>query len=251
MQRSILPAAWQVPQEFRNRIGNQAGRQRAMVADNHLLLVLHRPPKPDEVGREGRFFWRQPDGMWSSSSHGAGIGALAKHIDEYSDLIQKYDQIEEEAVSAPDYFSVINDISPLLRAVRHLHQVLQEARKLCPDDRELINLRDVAYDVERTAELLYSDAKNSLEFLVARRAEENAQASQRMEIAAHRLNLLAAFFLPLATISAILEVGPDQMNRHLQNPSSLIALGAIGLVGGWLLTRVISQAPPPAGPAKK
>jgi hypothetical protein len=251
MQRSILPAAWQVPQEFRNRLGNQAGRQRAMMADKHLLLVLHRPPGPDEVGREGRFFWRQPDGMWSSSSHGAGIGSLAKHTDEYSDLIQKYDQSEEQAVSAPDYFRVINDLSPLLRAARHLHQVLQDGRKMCPEDRELINLRDAAYEIERNAELLYNDAKNSLEFLVARRTEEQAQTSHRMEMAAHRLNLLAAFFLPLATISSILEVGPDQMTKHLQNPVSLITLAAIGLAGGWLLTRVISQAAARKDDAKK
>ena len=57
--RSILPAVWQVPQEFRDRLGDRAGRQRAMAADGHLLLVLHRPPGPEDAERSGRFFWRR------------------------------------------------------------------------------------------------------------------------------------------------------------------------------------------------
>ena len=66
-EKSVLPPLWKVPQEFRNRLGEQAGRQRVMFCDGHLLLVLHRPPKEDEVQRKGRFFWRSPDGTWTSS----------------------------------------------------------------------------------------------------------------------------------------------------------------------------------------
>ena len=43
------------------------------------------------------------------------------------------------------------------------------------DIRELIEVRDYAYDVSRTAELLYQDAKNSMEIAVVRRAEEQAR----------------------------------------------------------------------------
>ena len=39
---SILPATWQVPRVFRERLGVKVGRQRAMVADGHLLLDNHR-----------------------------------------------------------------------------------------------------------------------------------------------------------------------------------------------------------------
>lgn len=241
MERSILPGTWQVPAEFRRRLGKKPGRQRAMQAEDHLLLVLHRPPGPDEIERQGRYFWRQPDGSWSSSDHGAGSQSLQRHLDEYAEQLQQLDQREEQATSAPDYFDVLNRVGPLLRAARNMHHVLQEARKLCPQDRELIHLRDHAYEIERTAELLHQDTKHSLDYLVAKRAEEYAATSQRMETAAHRLNVLAAFFLPIATLSAVLEVTPDQIQQHLETPLILAVLVAAGLVCGWLLTLAIRR----------
>ena len=62
---SLLPAAWAVPDVFRRRLGDQAGRQRAMHEEGHLLLVLHAPPSPDSPHREGRFFWRDHAGQWT------------------------------------------------------------------------------------------------------------------------------------------------------------------------------------------
>ena len=62
--KSVLPPSWEVPAQFRERLGERVGRQRAMMADGHLLLVLHRPPKKDEVERFPRLFWRKPDGTW-------------------------------------------------------------------------------------------------------------------------------------------------------------------------------------------
>ena len=43
-QKSILPATWEVPAEFRSRLGEKAGRQRAMMAEGHLLLVREHKP---------------------------------------------------------------------------------------------------------------------------------------------------------------------------------------------------------------
>lgn len=57
---SLLPANWQLPEEIRNRIGNRAGRQRAMSYDGHLLLVLHAPPASEETERQGRFICAIP-----------------------------------------------------------------------------------------------------------------------------------------------------------------------------------------------
>jgi hypothetical protein len=65
---------------------------------------------------------------------------------------------------------------------------LQEARDGVGDDKDLISLRDRAYELEREAELLDGDAKNGLDFCVARRAEEQAESSARIEKASHRLN---------------------------------------------------------------
>ena len=71
-KKTMLPTSWEVPQVFRDRLGSRVGRQRAMVAEGHLLLVLHAPPAPDQDEREGRFFWRKPDGTWVSDRMGVG-----------------------------------------------------------------------------------------------------------------------------------------------------------------------------------
>ncbi|MEC8434092.1 MAG: hypothetical protein VXZ54_14155, partial [Planctomycetota bacterium] len=59
-----LPKMWEVPDVFRERLGDRSGRQRAMFADGHLLLILHKAPQPNEDQRVAAFFWRQPDGNW-------------------------------------------------------------------------------------------------------------------------------------------------------------------------------------------
>ncbi|MEX0818268.1 MAG: hypothetical protein WD070_01710, partial [Pirellulaceae bacterium] len=174
MATELIPPLWKVPQVFRDRMGEQVGRQRPMVADGHLLLVLHAPPEPNENQRHGRLFWRDPEGQWTSKDRGTGINALNKHLDEYEELVASLDRLEEQATTSSDYFAILERLSPVHRAATNLHQVLQEARQTCPDFRELINLRDRAYGIERTAELLLAEVKNALDVLVAKRAEEQS-----------------------------------------------------------------------------
>ncbi len=254
--RSILPAVWEVPQEFRGRMGEKAGRQRAMLADGHLLLVLHRPPKADEDQREGRYFWRQPDGTWSSSALGGGPGAVNKQLAEYADVLEKLDRQEEAATSADEYFAVLSELTPLHRAARHVHQVLQDARKMCPQDRDLINLRDRAYDIERMADLLYDAAKHGLDFTVAKRAEEEARLARQMAVAAHRLNLLAAFFFPIATLTALFGANLKHGLEVSYSPLPFFGVLVVSVVCGGVLTIFVSRhvggstAPSQADPAR-
>lgn len=203
---SILPAVWNVPEKFRERIGDQVGRQRAMTAEGHLLLVLHDIPSPEDVTRSGRFFWRQPDGVWSSGTLGSGPQAIKKHLEEYDQLVNRFEEQDEKAINASEYFAVIYGLAPIHRSARNMHLALQQARELCPEDRDIINFRDSAYRIERTAELLMSDAKASLDYLIARRTEEQADSSHRMAVSSHRLNILAAFFFPMVTLSTLFGV---------------------------------------------
>ena len=230
---ALLPANWQVPQVFRDRLGAQAGRQRLMAAEDHLLLVTHKPPKPDDEDREARFFWRQPDGVWSSSDLGGGPGAISKHLDGYAAVIDQCEDMEHSADGADDYFATLDTLSPVHRAVRNLHGVLQEARQQAPQDRELINLRDRSYELERRAELLYGGAKNSLDFLVARRAEEQAKTANQMALSAHRLNILAAFFFPLATLSSIFGMSILDGWKTGAPPTTFVAVIVVGLAMGF------------------
>jgi hypothetical protein len=233
-----------VPTVFRQRLGDTAGKQRVMQEDGHLLVVLHRPPVPDEVQRAGRYFWRKPDGAWQGCEPGGKSITLPNHLAEYAALLDKLDHREDAASTAREYFSLMSELGPLHRATRHMHAVLQEAREAVPEDRELINLRDRAYDLERSFELLHTDTKNGLDFAMARQAEEQAAASHRMAISAHRLNLLAAFFFPLATLSAVLGVNMQHGYERLPGPQPFLTMVGIGLIAGLLLMVFVSMTRP-------
>ncbi|MCH7685123.1 MAG: hypothetical protein IH899_00320 [Planctomycetes bacterium] len=240
-KKSILPAVWDVPQNFRDRLGRQAGKQRTMSAEDHLLIVLHRPPKPEDDERAGRFFWRKPDGTWMSSELGGGPNALKKHLDEYAALIDTLEEQDDAAKNAQDYFSVLNELVPLHRAARNMHQALQQARELVPEDAEIINFRDRSYRIERTAELLYTDTKNLLEFDIAKRAEEQAVASHQMAVSAHRLNVLVAFFFPIATLSAVFGMNLLHGYEDFPPPIPFLVVMLVGLVLGFVLKSFITN----------
>ena len=157
MSASTLPAGWDIPATIRNRLGHKAGRQRLMTADKHVLLVLHAPPKPDELERTGRFFWRNAAGDWTSKEMGPGIRSLSTHVEQYEEAVARLDRMENLATTIDEYFRILEDLAPLHRSTRNLYQVLDEARKVCPEDRELINLRDREYAADRNADLLFDE----------------------------------------------------------------------------------------------
>ena len=146
--KSVLPATWDLPAEFRERVGEKPGRQRAMVAQGHLLLVLHRPPRGNDNERAGRFLWRKPDGTWQASDLGNGAAVLMWHMSEYSEVVDRFGYNEDKAVTIAEYYEVLDGITPVHRAIRNLHAALQEAREKIPSDRDLINARDRAYELE-------------------------------------------------------------------------------------------------------
>lgn len=245
MPKSPLPTSWELPQEIRVRLGEKLGRQRAMFAAGHLLLILHAPPRADENERIGHVYWRKPDGTWQSNETSGGANTVAKHLEEFSKRLEQLDRAVDDATLARDYFAVMSHLSPLVRTVRNLHKTLQEARELIANDPELITLRDRAYELERLSELLYEDAKNGLDFAVAKRAEEQSAASHRMEIASHRLNMLVAFFFPLATLSAVLGVNlAHGFESDTHAPWPFLIFVAIGTALGLLLTAAMSLTMP-------
>lgn len=174
-----------------------------MVAEGHLLLVLHKAPQKDARERQGVFFWRKPDGEWEFSGRGRGLPALRKHLEEYGSAEEQLDRAYDRAQTAQDYFEILEAIAPLQRAAQNLHGTLQAAREAISSDRDIIDLRDRAAEIERTLELLWGDAKNAIDFKIAKQAEEQANLSLQSVNAAHRLNILAAIFFPLTAISCV------------------------------------------------
>jgi Mg2+ and Co2+ transporter CorA len=174
-----------------------------MFHDGHLLLILHEPPGPDDRARTARFFWRNPAGEWLSSAHGSGPQSVRKLLGEYTKRLEQLDDDVQTAHRANDFFALLQAVVPIGRSARNLYGTLQEARELAPDDRDLISMRDLAGAIDRTAEVLHHDAKNGLDFVVARSAEEQSRRTYEMTVASHRLNVLAAIFFPLATMAAL------------------------------------------------
>jgi len=244
--RSLLPHTWAVPEIFRRRLGEQPGRQRAMHAEGHLLLVLHAPPSPESPTREGRFFWRDPAGNWTPTGTAPSQPGVGQLLGDYERAIARLQDAEDVAQTAREYFDLLNHLNPLARSARNMHDAIQEGREAEPNDRQLLLWRDRAYAISRSAELLHNDAKNALDFAVARRAEEEVESSRRALTAAHRLNTLVACFFPIATLGAVLGVnlhhGLENWDRQYA-PLPLLAMLAGGLLMGILLMLFINRKP--------
>lgn len=245
--KTVLPPTWQVPELFRTRLGEFVGRQRAMTADGNLLLVLHAPPMPGQDDREPRLFWRDAQGQWKSNSLGTGIQALKTHVEQFAEREDQLDGQVEAGAQARDYFAVLQAVAPLHRTARNLHGTLQQAREMLPSDRDLINLRDRAGEVERSLELLHVDAKNALDFTVARETEEQTQRSYDMAVASHRLNVLVALFFPIATVSTIFGMNLRHGLEQYNSPIAFWGVIAASFIAGMLLSSAIVKRPlPPA-----
>ncbi len=202
-ETSLVPIDWDLPDAFRRRLGRSAGRQRLMDHDNHLLIVAHEVPTADDDRRRGILFWLDAAKTWRNSIDDSGGEGIARLLDRYASRLDALDMAENRARTADDTLKVLEDLVPVARAIANLYGVLQEARKSRPDVLELIDWRDRAYELSRTAEITYQYTKNALDVALVRRAEEQARTSHAMSVASHRLNILAALFFPLATLAAI------------------------------------------------
>ena len=104
-----------------------------MFADGHLLLIRMGARSPEDQ-RVVLFSGVNPMGIgWPVSR------SLNLHADEYESVIDHWENVEYEAVSAASYFEVLDRLPPVHRAVRNLHAVLQDARKQVNGDRNLIS----------------------------------------------------------------------------------------------------------------
>lgn len=236
----IIPPTWTVPDALRIRLGQTTyGRQRAIVADDHLLLVLHKPPGPDDRAREGMLFWRNPAGDWQFNRGGPGPGGLKRHVQSYADLEAKLTAAYEQAADIGALFDLMETLVPLNRTARNMHLALQTAREASKGDPFLIELRDLAYEVERNLDLLLEDTRNEIQQRTARKAEEQARLSEAALNASHRLNILAALFFPLTAVASLFGMNL----AHGLNPSSVLIFWVVSFVSiglgfvlrGWVL----------------
>ena len=195
---------WQLPATIEARLGEKTyGRQRTIVEEDHLLIILHTPPDPETHKRDAWVFLRKPDGslMWNGQENGEE--KLKRLLKNYAELYERLDDAEEAARSAADLLEVLEALGPLNRASTNLANTLQSARDLIKEDAFLIAVRDEAYEVSRNFDLLLSDAQLALDYRTAKSAEEQHAKADEMARAQHKLNLIAAATFPLMAVAAL------------------------------------------------
>ena len=237
--RSFIPKTWELPEAIKRRLGEQAGRQRLMDEDGHLLLILHAPPSPeDDEMRKPVVFWCNPQGVWRATGTGNGLVALEDHLQQFRARMRSLDAFVEAARAPREFFQVMRAIPPLHRTARNLLVVMEEARDARPDMLRLIVLRDMAVDIERGMELLAHDAKNGMDFALAEAGEAQAQEAREATLEARRLNRMAAVFFPLATLTGIFGMNEPESIMAMPGFWLIISLGVgIGALLGLSIRR--------------
>ena len=238
----IIPPTWSLPETIRARLGQTTyGRQRAIIEEGHLLLVLHKPPGPDDIEREGVLFWRHPAGDWQFNRGGPGPGGLKRHVQSYEEIENKLVRDYEAAADTTALFNLLEALTPLVRAARNLHLALQAARESVGNDPFLIEMRDLASEVDRNLDLLLEDVRNAIQYRTAREAEEQARLGKEALQASHRLNILAALFFPLTAIASLFGMNLAH-GLSERSPALFWLVFAVGValgVGmkGWVLAK--------------
>ncbi len=249
-----IPSGWDLPAALRARIGQGSGRQRAMIADGHLLIVLHRVPAANSNAREGILFWRAPPAApevngvpdqkpvaeWRSTATKDGLPSMRLHLDEYERAINELEKRYEGAANARDLFEVLEAIAPILRAAQNGGAALQSALDQMPDAAELLPLREQSGDFERAAELLQGDAKNALDYRIARGNEESARLANEAAKSGQRLNIIAAITLPITALSGVFGMN---LPNGLENapPTLFWIVFGVGAAFGAVLSLILAR----------
>ena len=222
-----------------------------MLHEGHLLLVTHALPDPRVPGRRAAFFWRKPDGSWKAAGDASGgFGGLTTLLETYRVRVVALEEHLDRAKRAADYHEAIHAVSPVLRSARNLHRTLQEARDMVPSDAAIIVVRDLAYDIERTAELVATEAKAGLDFVVAQNAEAQAHHGAHIARSNHRLNLVVALFLPITALGSMLGMNLAHGLEGVAGPWLFWVAVALSFVVGFILrARIDVREPAPQGPA--
>ena len=239
---------WTLPAEITARLGNESwGAQRAIVEAGQLLLILHAPPKPYSNQREHEVFFRQQDGKWLHKGLEHGERALHNFLGEYRSLLDELETRFEKASGIDALFSVIDRLIPLARSSGNMRAALQSARESLDNDAFLIDMRDRSVEIARGFELLLADARQALDFRIARSAEAQTRAAEISNRAQHKLNILAALTFPLMSVSAVFG-----MNLHSGLEGVPFLAFWLVFIGGLLLGMFVKgwvSPTPPAPPA--
>lgn len=124
------PKIWDLPFDIRRQLSGRGGRQRALAADNHLLIVLYQVSKPKSSRGETVYFWRNREHEWHYSERGGGFSALEKVVESYGNRIAELEESLSTADDSRARFQLLDDVTPVLRSVRNLADALHKGLEL-------------------------------------------------------------------------------------------------------------------------
>lgn len=234
-----MPAHYALERDLLEQLSGRPGHQRCVVGRDELLLVLHEVPKAGIPERDAIFFWRRRDGRWFQND-GQGLDGLGGLLDRYADTIDENEKILDETDEAEDLFRILRHAGPLTRSSRNLVVALEQVLAQEPDDRLMRTYCDRAREIERAAELLHADGRETLLFRQTGAAEEHAKSAARLGNILFKLNLVTGFFLPLAAFGGLFGMNVD-LPDFIQGMFWWIFLGGLG-VGGGLLWYVAKES---------
>lgn len=226
--------SFEVPPALAPHLSRSVGRQRVLSHEGTVLIILHRPPIDDHWKREGVFLLKSPDGSWKCR----GERTPKVFLESYRNAARGFDEEFEGTLKVSELFELLDRLVPLRRAARNVHAVLVEAGKVVPDDAELTEWINFAYETERGLDLVYEDIRNAIDAHLARVEEAQMELSKQSLIATDRLNLLVALFLPLATLASVLGMNLSHgLNPH--DPLVFYGVTAAGCLLGLGVLRYV------------
>lgn len=234
-----LPEHYEIERELREQLSGRPGHQRCVVGHDELLLVLHEVPEVGIPERDAVFFWRRQDGRWLQPG-GPGLDELESLLERYAKAIDGNEEILGKTESTEQVFRILRHAGPLSRSARNIVQALEQALVQEPDDKEIRAFRDRARELERAAELLQSDARETLVYWQAEASEEHAKSSERLGNILFKLNLVTGFFLPLIAFGGLFGMNLD-LPDFVKGMFWWVFFGGL-IVGGLLLWYVSKDA---------
>jgi hypothetical protein len=88
---------------------------------------------------------------------------------------------------------------------------------------------------------MHADAKNGLEYMVARQTEEQAENSEQLLKAGHRLNMLVAIFLPLTALGSAFGMNFRHGLESITSPLLFWGTLFLGLVLGFIVKLLLDE----------
>ena len=229
-----LPEHFNLEPEVREQLSAWAGHQRCIEGAGELLLVVHEVPRPGDPQRDTLFFWKCREGTWMQAAgpslgSGTGLSGLVALLDRYEETLNTHHESLAKATTAAEIRTVLRHAHPLARASRNLLQALEHALAIDPDDRTIRNCRDHAREIDRTADLLATDARVTLDSRQAECLELLDRTTSGLKRNVSHLTYLAGILLLLLAALAAC-IGKD-----LAVP--VVLLGVVGAIVAFLLAR--------------